>query len=118
MRGRGERGSDVLRAERDAAAPALGRALAAAGHDGVQAQRLVDDRVEVRHLRVVLRVERVLPRGVELVDLGLQPRVHVRVREQAVGDARERDRGRVCPCDNRQDAVVDEVLYGRRRLVR
>ena len=72
---------------------------------------------KIWHIAVVLRVERVLPRGVELVDLGLQPLVHVRVREQAVGDARKRDRGRVCPCDDRKDPVVDEVLHGRWRLV-
>ena len=68
---------------------------------------------EIRHGAMVLRVQRVLPRGVEPIYFGLQPGVCVRVRQQTIDDAREGDRGRVCPRDDREGAVVGEVLLGR-----
>ena len=84
---------------------------------GSERERSLHNGGQVRHVAVVLWAERVLPRGVELVDFGLQPFVHIRVRQQAVGDTGERDRGGVRPCDDCEDPIVDEVLHGGRRLV-
>ena len=73
---------------------------------------------EIRHVAVVLRAERILPGRVELVDLSLQARVGVRVRQQTVCDARERDRGRIGPCDDREDTIDGQVLHWHGWLVR
>ena len=62
---------------------------------------------------MVLRRKRVLHRGVEPVDLGLQARIHFRVREQAEDEHCERARGRVRTRDDREHAVIDELLHGR-----
>ena len=59
---------------------------------------------------MVLGVERILSGGVELVNLSLQPCVGVRVREQTICDARERDRGCIRTRNDREDAIVDKML--------
>ena len=73
--------------------------------------------VQIPHLAIPPRIERVLSRGVEPVDLGLQRAIRFRVREQTADDARERARDGVCACDDREDAVVDELLERWRGLV-
>ncbi len=70
------------------------------------------------HVRMLFSIERVLPHGVVLVNLSLQALVHVWMRQKTIREARECQRGRVCPCDNREDTVVYEMFRRRRRLVR
>ena len=52
---------------------------------------------------------RVLARRVEAIDLRLEPRVGVRVREETDKERRERGRGSVRAGDDREDAVVDKL---------
>ena len=75
------------------------------------------DRLEVVHVAVVLRVERVLARGVEPIDLLLELRVRLGVGQQAVEDARHRARRGVGSGDDSEHAVVIELTRRWRRLV-
>ena len=58
---------------------------------------------------MALRVEDVLARRIQPVYFLLQPRIYIRVREDAEEEASKRARGSVRPCDDREDPVVDEL---------
>ena len=76
------------------------------------------DSLEVVHVAVVLRAKRVLAGGVEPVDLLLEPRVRLRVGQQAVEETRHRAGRGVGAGDDGEHAVVIELACGRRRPVR
>ena len=73
---------------------------------------------EVRHVPVVLCVERVRPGRVELVDLGLQTRIHIRVRQETVHDARERDGRCVRPGNDGNDTIAGKLMQWYSNLAR
>ena len=76
------------------------------------------DSLEVVHVAVVLRAKRVLAGGVEPVDLLLEPRVRLRVGQQAVEETRHRAGRGVGAGDDGEHAVVIELACGRRRPIR
>lgn len=108
-----EREDRVLVADHPSvAAPVL--ALRPAGDRRVQPERLADDGVEVRHVCVVLGVERVGLWRVVRVDLCAEALVHLRALEQAKEDRAEDARGRVGAGDHREDPVGHDLVEGRR----
>ena len=80
------------------------------------ARENIHDRIQVRHVRMMRCVAGVFFRGVVPVDLGAQAGVRVRVREQAVENAREHARGRVCARHDGQRAVCNHFCERWRRL--
>ena len=72
---------------------------------------------QVRHIAVVLRVERILACRVKLVDLCLQLLIRVWVRQEQIREACECARGRVRPCNDGKHAIVDKLLHWGRSLV-
>ena len=76
------------------------------------------DSLEVVHVAVMLRAERVFAGRVEPVDLLLERRVRLRVGQQAMKETRHRAGRSVGPGDDGEHAVVIELACGRRRPVR
>ena len=78
----------------------------------------IHHRLEVVHISMVLRAERVLSCGVEPIDFLLQPDIRFAVRKDAVEHARQRARSGIRARDDREHTVVIELARGWGRLVR
>ena len=67
---------------------------------------------------MVLRIKCILPCRVELVDLDLQYRICIRVCQETVHDARERDGRCVRPSNDGNNTIAGELTYRYSSLVR